>query len=765
MEGAATITIVHLSDTRFNGTPHAQGCQSQSTPAPPLHEDLTRLRDQHEIRPDLVVISGDLTAQALPAEFARAREFASALAAGLRFGSERVMIVPGDHDISWPFCKAYLLECKGLGLSPMAPYRRKWKPYTDMLRAFYAEVSGGRAFRDPVDDRVRPTFPMDEPWTLMQIPQLRVVVAGLNSTMAETHKVHRGSLGEHQIRWFARRLRWYTEQGWLRIGVLHHHPEHSGADEDPADSALFRQYLASGLNLILHGHTSEAELCRLGTEGVPVLSAGSTREGSTATTGQYQIVRVHRGGLHVMGRCYHRPQRRWIGDTRISDHGDDWRRDLEIRLRNVNAALAPLTPTQKSPTAPAGSTPPSPHDDLLARVEEICRLRAGGVAATTRVTLEPSESATADVRPPLQYLRVSHQLNGFVQMYPVGVCEHPVTPEDLEQFITRVDRPYRECDPGLVSTLVYRGNPVAESDRQAAIRRGVRLESFLDYQGVHDLGRYVTRQTLDLETDQTHYPERLYVPHRYTLVGEPGNGGRARVHSDLLGQVVAWLAEPARRFVLVLGDSGTGKSFLLRQLARRMRHDLPHVAPLLMDLRSLERTGGLDELVVSHLAASGEERVDLPKLRYLRREGRVALLFDGFDELEQRVSYDRAAEHLERLLCVVDGQAKVVLTCRTQHFLNDEQATRPIADRLEVGVRRIARLAEFDDAQIRQFHDQLAAPISTAARDRIAARLKQIRGVPLLAGLARNPRMLGFITRIPGERLEPSIPQPRSTGS
>ena len=52
------------------------------------------------------------------------------------------------------------------------------------------------------------------------------------------------------------------------------------------------------------------------------------------------------------------------------------------------------------------------------------------------------------------------------------------------------------------------------------------------------------------------------------------------------------------------------------------------------------------------------------KLRYMIDTGKVALLFDGFDELELRVGYDSAADYLQALLNSLTGQAKVVLTSR-----------------------------------------------------------------------------------------------------
>lgn len=89
-----------------------------------------------------------------------------------------------------------------------------------------------------------------------------------------------------------------------------------------------------------------------------------------------------------------------------------------------------------------------------------------------------------------------------------------------------------------------------------------------------------------------------------------------------------------------------GQRFLLHELARRLPAELPHVVPMLVELRALEKARTVEELVAQHLAAAGMDRIDLPAFRYMLRTGRIALLFDGFDELALRVSYERAADHL-----------------------------------------------------------------------------------------------------------------------
>jgi 3',5'-cyclic AMP phosphodiesterase CpdA len=162
------------------------------------------------------------------------------------------------------------------------------------------------------------------------MPDLAVVVAGLNSTMAESHldSDHYGWLGENQLRWFADRLAEYRDRGWLRLAVVHHNVVRGAVadDENLRDADDLDQRLGQpGLvNLLLHGHTHDGRLHRL-SSGLLALSTGSAAVTAEArlreVPNQYQLLAVRPGGVTRYARQYAAGQRRWIGDTRISPTG------------------------------------------------------------------------------------------------------------------------------------------------------------------------------------------------------------------------------------------------------------------------------------------------------------------------------------------------------------------------------------------------------------------------------------------------------------
>ncbi len=134
-----------------------------------------------------------------------------------------------------------------------------------------------------------------------------------------------------------------------------------------------------------------------------------------------------------------------------------------------------------------------------------------------------------------------------------------------------------------------------------AKRRGVWLRPFSEYQQVWDHSRYLRKQTADLLAD-TDYPLDLHVDKRWAPLGEdePGDGTAA-------SRILDWLETAEPRFVLVLGDFGTGKTYLLHALAQALA-GRPDVVPVLLTMRDLEKGRTLDELLAQHMARHGRTR-------------------------------------------------------------------------------------------------------------------------------------------------------------
>jgi len=725
----SVVSLLHVPGPRFGRGLTETG---EPTTAAELQAriwgDVTRFTDAGGARPDLLVVTGDLAESGSLREFEEALTFLTGLRMLLGLEPGRLVVVPGSHDVTRAACRAYFATCEADDVAPQPPYWPKWRHFARTFDELYLGLDG------PVFDRA-------QPWALFAMPDLRVVVAGLNSTIADSHRAEDqyGWIGEAQAAWFAERLRPFEENGWLRIGAVRHAtaPGDAPAAAVPGvlrDTGTLERLLGQRLNLLLHGP---------GPAGAAMTASGSPGSGlltvPAAGPGRHEILELTLDGVV-----------RWSG--RRGDPGTDERERAERRWHAVGSTFAAASPD------PAGAAPGAVTDDdgMTAALDAGAGTERGTEAAVERAADPVSQlldrigeviearhpgakiRRVAD-RPP--HLLVTHQEDGFFRQWRIAAHVGEVARDDVEALVRRLHT--GEPEPG--SELVYEGPRPSQVLREEALRRGVRLRSFIEFQGLLDLREYVTRQTVRLNTDPL-YPRGLYVPQRFRELNPPGQS----VRDDLVDELLRLLAADQGRFVLVLGDFGRGKTFALREVARHIPVRLPHLIPILIELRALDKAHRVDGLVAAHLANHGEELIDLKAFRYMLRQGRIVLLFDGFDELVTRVTYERAADHLETLLQAAEDKAKIVVASRTQHFRSDAQVLTALGERVGlVPHRRVLRIEDFTQAQIRRYLVNRYGGDEAAGDER----LRLISGIEDLLGLSQNPRMLSFIADLDEERL------------
>ncbi|MEU8799718.1 TIR domain-containing protein [Spirillospora sp. NPDC048819] len=725
------LSVLHVAGPRFGRTLAEPGEPTTATELQDrIWSDVTRLADSGVPRPDLLLVTGNITHSGSRKEFAEALSFLTSLRALLGLEAQRVVLVPGTHDVTRAACQAYFSSCEADDIEPQPPYWPKWRHYAGLFKEFYQGIDAL-------------IFDSAQPWTLFPVPDLRVAVAGLNSTLPQTHREEDryGRVGRAQAAWFNERLRHFEDDGWLRLAAVEHTPVpgEPGALRDPETVEML---LGGHVNLFFQGTESEFGAIPLMGGGVPSVPA--------LGPGRHQIVVVERDGL-----------RRWIPE-------DAERRGPE-RLDRPWTKVTGTFPPPRAETPPAPPVPelgpgaggaadpvPDPAARLLDRLTEACETRFER-ATIRRIVPPPREDGRAD--PP--HLLLTHLEDGFVRQYRIGAHVGQVTEADVDAFVRHVHAD--GTDHG--SELVYLGPAPARSLRDDALRRGIRVRSLTEFQGLVDLSEYVTAQTGRLSAGGL-YPPSLYVPQRYRELdrlgagapsgrrdGEPGRPPGAEtgrdVHDDVVGEMLRLLAADHGRFLLLLGDFGRGKTFALRELARRVPEELPHVIPILIELRALDKAHSVDGLVAAHLANHGEELIDLKAFHYMLRQGRIVLLFDGFDELVTRMTYDQAADHLDALLQAAQDKAKIVVASRTQHFKSQAQVLTALGER--VGVlphRRVLGLEDFTPPQVRSYLVNRYGDEDVAE-----ARLDLLAGIEELLALTSNPRMLSFIADLPEERL------------
>jgi len=749
------VTILHLSDMQF-GRHHrfTDAAGGFDTLLQRLCDDLDLLARDNGLVPDVVALTGDLAEWGMKRELDQVAGFGEGLRAHLRLDPDRLLVIPGNHDINRKLCEAYFLRCAGEGDDPRPPYWPKWEPYVGLLSRLYRDV-----------ERYR--FTELEPWTLFEIPSLKVVVAGMNSTLHDSHRDadHHGFVGEAQLRWFADRLAEYERKGWLRVGLVHHNPVRgaAGDDEHLKDADDLREVLGERLHVLLHGHTHQGRVGMLGIS-LPVLSIGSAgvrrdqRPGPSQdlpgeTPNQYQLVRLTRGGLWCAAREYTYERKRWIGDNRVSRNGDCWWYALPRPWLHADATF-PLPVADPVGAAKHAATEDDGvehdrmrivhggrEDDLLDDVISWCRIRdEGRLVEVTRVRHRG---------PWGDYAKVHDRERGLGLL---GAYQGDLTAEILERWVADVHDPFRGRGQAVSRLVIAAPAAIDPALRSAAQARGVDLERMIDYQRVLDTVGYREGLRERLAKDRA-YPPEYYLEQRMTA-WSPIHASSERIEraADWLS---ARLLEREGAFVLVLGQAGVGKTFLLREVARRLGAQQA-ITPILVELRDLERARTIEELAATQFTRFGVPWHPKAFRRDLE-EGRLALLFDGFDELALRVRSAAIPAHFERIYAAAVERTRIVVSSRTEHFLSSGEVASLMTPS-SAGMTPLGGLLErVQRRHVLEVHPFERDDVAVYLRRRLGkadgeARLARLSRVYDLVGLACNPRMLGFLVDIPDDQ-------------
>lgn len=193
------LTLLHISDLHF-GPPYL----------PEVGEAVLRLAPQ--LRPDAVVVSGDLTQRARPEQFVAAREFLA------RLPDVPQVVVPGNHDV---------------------PLDRLLERLIDPLRQYRTHISAQT-------DRV---------WHLDG-----AVVVALDST-SPRRAISNGRIHKDQLAFCEAAFR-EAPDNVARIVVAHHHfvpaPDYERDSAMPKAKRALNLFLDLGVDLILGGHLHRA---------------------------------------------------------------------------------------------------------------------------------------------------------------------------------------------------------------------------------------------------------------------------------------------------------------------------------------------------------------------------------------------------------------------------------------------------------------------------------------------------------------------------
>ena len=219
------------------------------------------------------------------------------------------------------------------------------------------------------------------------------------------------------------------------------------------------------------------------------------------------------------------------------------------------------------------------------------------------------------------------------------------------------------------------------------------------------------------------------------------------------GYIDLWLDDPAKEHISILGEFGTGKTWFVFHYAwtalQRYRDaqkrgvERPRL-PLVITLRDFAKALNVENVLAGFFFSQHNIRINSEVFDQLNRMGKLLLIFDGFDEMAAKVDRQQMINNFWELAKVVVPGAKVILTCRTEHFPEAKEGRALLNAELQASTKKLTgetpqfevlELEKFNDEQIRQLLSYQAEP----------ATVEQVIGNPQLLDLARRPVMTDLI--------------------
>jgi WD40 repeat protein len=215
-----------------------------------------------------------------------------------------------------------------------------------------------------------------------------------------------------------------------------------------------------------------------------------------------------------------------------------------------------------------------------------------------------------------------------------------------------------------------------------------------------------------------------------------------------------WLESAQKNHISVLGEFGTGKTWFAMHYAwvgiqaylqaKTKRVKRPRL-PLLITLRDYAKALNVDTVIAGFFFVNHNIRLNADVFDRLNRMGKLLILFDGFDEMANKINSQDAIDNFWALAEVIGENSKVILTCRTEHFPTTEKNQTIFAGGERASTQaKVAAAPKFEILNLHPLSIEQIRQVLTS-RGATPETIEKILANPELADLVKRPMMVDLV--------------------
>jgi WD40 repeat protein len=419
-----------------------------------------------------------------------------------------------------------------------------------------------------------------------------------------------------------------------------------------------------------------------------------------------------------------------------------------VDLANRPEESAPPPPPEGAPAQPTWplSTPPEPtstQGDFEDRVALILRAREAPGRPVERVR-------AAFAAPFRSYFRVPASAGKASWILAVAAVERP--DGALVDALSRAVALDREKGvQGEVLVVHGNGAPLGAIPAEAQERLGrVRFEELDAFRGTPSWADVSARQRELVLPTRRHMAEK-FEPELFEPLRARRSEDGAEIE-DAAAALVELLTGPRGAFVLLVGEDGAGKTFVLREALRAIEGRAGGPAVLFVDVEMawsyvqspLEPT--IDDLLAAHFRSLELQRADVTVTREALAEGRAVLILDHAGS-PPGADHAGAPARLAGMWRGLPATARVAVACRTTDFASRDAEI----EALRIAAPDAATVATWQLLPLSR--DQIRSALRRRVPGEADVRFAAIDDHEDLRVLAQTPALLGAFADMPGDGL------------